>query len=89
MNAIKPYLDSVHRRAAVTPDSVSSCGNAHGAPPGCSAACNYGRNNCTYMASLQLERTLGTKWEDYYCHITAHYHKNRTIIIRLESVLPA
>ncbi len=61
MDAIKPYLDSVHWMAAVTPDSVSSCGNAHGAPLGCSAACNYARNNCTYTASLQLERTLGTK----------------------------
>lgn len=52
------YLDSEHWVAAVIPDSVSSCGSAHGAPPGCSAACNYGHNNCTYMASLQLERTL-------------------------------
>lgn len=61
MNAIKQYLYSVHWMAAVTPDSVSSCGSARGAPPGCSVAYNYDHSNCTYKASLQLERTLGTK----------------------------
>ena len=64
INVIKPYLGSVRWMAAVTPGSVSSCGSAHGAPPGCSAACNYGHSNCTYTASLPLERTLGTMWGD-------------------------
>lgn len=73
MHAIELYLDSVHWMAAVTPDSVSSCGSAHGAPPGCSAACNYGHNNCTYTAFLQLERRLGTKWEDSIIIVTSLY----------------
>lgn len=64
MNATKLYLDSVHWMAAVTPDSVSSCGSAHGAPPGCSAACNCGHNNCTYTVFQLLERTLGMEWEN-------------------------
>lgn len=48
----------------MTPDPVSSCGSARGAPPGCSAACNCGHNNCTYKASLQLERILGREYKE-------------------------
>lgn len=58
------HLDSAHSTAAVTPDSAGSCGSVRGAPPECSAVCNYDRSNCTCTASLQLETTLGTKKEN-------------------------
>lgn len=71
------YLHSVHRMAAATPDSVSSCGSVPGAPPGCSAACNYDYSNCTYKASLQLERTLWIKWEDDTITFAVRHHKRK------------
>ena len=54
----------MHCLVGATPDSASSCGSARGAPPGCSAACNYDRNNCIYTAFQPLERTLRTKEDD-------------------------
>lgn len=66
--------------AAATPDFVSSCGSVPGVPPGCSAACNYDYSNCTYKASLQLERTLGIKWEDNTITVDVHHHKRKETI---------
>lgn len=84
MKVKEPYLDFAHRRADVT--DVNSCGSVHGAPPRCSAACNYGHKNCTYRASLQLEKTLGRGGGCCFPNIV-HYHER--IMIKLEFVQPA
>lgn len=64
---IKQYLCLVRWVAVVIHDSVSSYGSDHGAPLACTAVYNSGRSNCTYKASLQLEKTLGKKQEKHYC----------------------
>lgn len=58
------YLDYEHCLLVVTPDFVGNHDSAPGVPPGCFAACNYGRKSCIYMASLWLERTLEVEEED-------------------------
>lgn len=71
------YLNLVHWLAAGNPDSVNSYDSAHGAPPECFAACNYGHNSCTYTASQQLEKTLVKQVEiqHFHCYCTLQWKK--------------